>query len=116
MRGSNPQDEVCNMATFTMGSAWHPNVVKYIHIYQYVQYQSILVCCGYIGGMQTLCVWNPLAVTITLSHYFYTRGMVVSLYKESRNNKPTYGYMLPNLSPNPNLYKVQSVYKNNVAS
>ena len=25
-------------------------------------------------------------------------------------------YMLPNLSPSPNLYKVQSVYNNNVAS
>ena len=38
-------------------------------------------------------------------------------YKESRNNKPMYGYMymLPNLSPSPNLYKVQSVYNNNVA-
>ena len=40
--------------------------------------------------------------------------LVVSSYKESRNNKPMYGYMLPNLSPN--LYKVQSVYNNNVAS
>ena len=36
--------------------------------------------------------------------------------KESCNNKPMYGYMLPNLSPSPNLYKVQSVYNNNVAS
>ena len=35
--------------------------------------------------------------------------MVVSSYKESRNIKPIYGYMLPNLSPSPNLYKVQSV-------
>ena len=34
--------------------------------------------------------------------------------EESRNNKPIYGYMLPNLSPSPNLYKVQSVYNNNV--
>ena len=34
---------------------------------------------------------------------------VVSSYKESCNNKPMYGYMLPNLSPSPNLYKVQSV-------
>ena len=41
---------------------------------------------------------------------------VVSSYKESCNNKPMYGYMLPNLSPSPNLYKVQSVYNNNVAS
>ena len=40
---------------------------------------------------------------------------VVSSYKESCNNKPMYGYMLPNLSPRPNLYKVQSVYNNNVA-
>ena len=30
--------------------------------------------------------------------------------------QPIYGYMLPNLSPSPNLYKVQSVYNNNVAS
>ena len=28
---------------------------------------------------------------------------------------PVCGYMLPNLSPSPNLYKVQSVYNNNVA-
>ena len=28
---------------------------------------------------------------------------------------PVYGYMLLNLSPSPNLYKVQSVYNNNVA-
>ena len=43
---------------------------------------------------------------------------VVSSYKESRTNKPIYGYniMLPNLSPSPNLYKVQSVYNNNVYS
>ena len=27
---------------------------------------------------------------------------------------PVCGYMLPNLSPSPNLYKVQSVYNNNV--
>ena len=36
--------------------------------------------------------------------------------KESRNNKPIYGYMLPNLSPSPILYKVQSVYNNDVVS
>ena len=31
--------------------------------------------------------------------------LVVSSYKESRNNKPMYGYIiLPNLSPSPNLY------------
>ena len=42
--------------------------------------------------------------------------MVVSSYKESRNNKPIYGYMLPNLSLSPNLHNVQSVYNNNVAS
>ena len=41
--------------------------------------------------------------------------LVVSSYKESRNNMPIYGCMLPNLSPSPNLYKVQSVYNNNVA-
>ena len=29
---------------------------------------------------------------------------VGSLYKKSRNNMPIYGYMLPNLSPSPNLY------------
>ena len=102
------------MATFTMGSAWHPNVVEYIYIS--ICSISVNISMLWLGGMQTLCVWNPLAVTITLSHYCYTRGMVVSLYKESSNNKPTYGYMLPNLSPSPNLYKVQSVYNNNVAS
>ena len=41
--------------------------------------------------------------------------VVVSPYKESCNNKPMYGYMLPNLSPSPYLYKVLSVYNNNVA-
>ena len=41
---------------------------------------------------------------------------VVSSYEESCNNKPMYGYMLPNLSHSPNLYKVQSFYNNNVAS
>ena len=44
--------------------------------------------------------------------------VVVSSYEESCNNKPMYmyGYMFPNLSPSPNLYKIQSVYNNNVAS
>ena len=46
----------------------------------------------------------------------YTPFWVFSSYKESRNNMPIYGYMLSNLSPSPNLYKVQSVYNNNVAS
>ena len=52
---------------------------------------------------------------------FYVRvtnnNVVVSSYKELCNNKPTYGYMymLPNLSPSPNQYKVQSIYNNNVA-
>ena len=46
----------------------------------------------------------------------YVPLQVVSSYKESRNNKPVYGYMLPNLSLSPNLYKVQSVYNNNVTS
>ena len=41
---------------------------------------------------------------------------VVSLYKESCYNTPMYGYMLLNQSPSPNLYKVQSVYNNNVVS
>ena len=41
---------------------------------------------------------------------------VVSSYKESCNNMPMYGYMLPNLSPSPNLYKVQRFYNYNVAS
>ena len=36
---------------------------------------------------------------------------IVFSYKESRNNNPIYGCMLPNLSPN-----LQSVYNNNVAS
>ena len=50
------------------------------------------------------------------SQYVTVGEMVVSSYKESRNDKPMYGSMLPNLSPSPNLYKVQSVYNNNVAS
>ena len=41
--------------------------------------------------------------------------LAVSSYKESRSNKPIYGYMLPNMSPSPNTYNVQSVYNNNVA-
>ena len=44
------------------------------------------------------------------------RSVHIQAYKESCNNKPMYGYILPNLSPSPNLYKVQSVYNNNVAS
>ena len=32
----------------------------------------------------------------------------------SSNNKPMYGYMLPNLSPSTYLYKVLSVYNNDV--
>ena len=43
-------------------------------------------------------------------HRYYDKISVVSSYKEPCNNKPMYGYMLPNLSPSPNLYKVQSVY------
>ena len=39
--------------------------------------------------------------------------MIVSSFKKTCNNKPTYGYMLPNLTPSLNLYKVQSVYNNN---
>ena len=31
-------------------------------------------------------------------------------HEESHNNKSVYGYLLPNLSPSSNLYKVQSVY------
>ena len=37
---------------------------------------------------------------------------VVSSYKESRNNKPIYGYNVTHLSPRPNIYKEQSVYNN----
>ena len=51
-----------------------------------------------------------------LVYVFHRIKGIVSSYKESCNNKPIYGYMLPNLSPSPNLYKVQSVYNNNVAS
>ena len=43
-------------------------------------------------------------------------GQCNDCYKESHNNMRIYGYMLPDLSPSPNLYKVQSVYNNNVAS
>ena len=46
--------------------------------------------------------------TIVINYFQSTTvTTVVSLYKESCNNKPMYGYMLPNLSPSPNLYKVQ---------
>ena len=51
-----------------------------------------------------------------LSSQSFDCTKVVSSYNESRNDKPMYGYMLPNLSPIPNLYKVQSVYNNYVAS
>ena len=37
-------------------------------------------------------------------------------YKESRNDDAHLWPMLPNLSPSPNPYKVQSVYNNNLAS
>ena len=52
-----------------------------------------------------LCQYDVIAVLVG----------VVSSYEESHNNMPKfYGYMLPNLSHN--LYEVQSVYINNVAS
>ena len=47
---------------------------------------------------------NIYKCTCTLNSYYMG---IVSSYKESCNNKPLYGYMLPNLSPSPNLYKVQ---------
>ena len=67
-------------------------------------------------------LWRELPVYIAIKSPRYnviiihTHYLVVSSYKESCNNKPMYGYMLPNLSPSPNLYKVQSIYNNNVAS
>ena len=54
------------------------------------------------------CPWQ-------LKCFLFKPAPVVSSY-QSCNNKPMYGYMLPNLSPSPNLYKVQSVYNNTVAS
>ena len=59
------------------------------------------------------CIYTHHSVVSVERQY---NALIVSTYKESRNNKPMYGYMLPNLSPSPNLYKVQSVYNNNVAS
>ena len=51
-----------------------------------------------------------------IAYLMLKHKLLVSSYKESCNNKPTYGYnMLPNLSLSPNLYKVRSVYNNNVA-
>ena len=62
-------------------------------------------------------IYEKINVSLAYHTIVITEGKrVVSSYKESRNNKPMYGYMLPNLSPSPNLYKVQSVYNNNVAS
>ena len=52
---------------------------------------------------------------IILSISMLVQNFGSSSYKESRNNKPMYGYTLPNLSPSSNLYKVQSVFNNNVA-
>ena len=55
------------------------------------------------------------------NHLQFQSGIIFNLhqlstivYKESRNNMPIYGYMLPNLSLSPNLFKVKSVYNNNV--
>ena len=43
--------------------------------------------------------------------------LVVSSYKESRNDKQIYGYYVTQSEPySPNICKVQSVYNNNVAS
>ena len=47
---------------------------------------------------------------ITKHNYTCNRVQVVSSYKESCNNMPIYGYMLPNLSPSPNLYKYRAVF------
>ena len=61
------------------------------------------------------CVY-PCICMCTWGNYMRNETQVVSSYKESCNNKPMYGYTLPNLSPSPNLYKVQSVYNNDIAS
>ena len=73
------------------------------------------------GVAWSQCHCNPAPASTYHAGYLYKYIIiniiwVVSSYKESRNNKPMYGYMSPNLSPSPNLYKVQSVYNNNVAS
>ena len=58
----------------------------------------------------------PVEVTSDWRKFLYGFEVpVVSSYKESRNNMPIYGYMLPNLSPSSiTLYQVQSVHNNNV--
>ena len=64
----------------------------------------------------TVCTCMCVPQAFSEDNEAHCKYVVVSSYKESRNNKPIYGYMLPNLSPSPNLYKVESVYNNNVAS
>ena len=59
---------------------------------------------------------NYCIILLCAMNYNVILRRVVSSYKESRNNMPIYSYMLPNLIPSPNLYKVQSVYNNKVAS
>ena len=69
-----------------------------------------------IGGGQgtwtTLLVCDPRYTKHNIVFHTRCKRRVVFSYKESRNNKPiaTYNIMLPNLSPSPNLYEVQSAY------
>ena len=67
-----------------------------------------------LSSLIKTCIYVYIVCVCTM--YMYSVKVVVSSYKESHNDKPMYGYMLPNLSPSPNLYKIQSVYNNNVAS
>ena len=58
----------------------------------------------------------PSAVMIIVCFCVLLGSFLIIIRSHVIINKPIYGYMLPNLSPSPNLYKVQSVYNNNVAS
>ena len=52
-------------------------------------------------------------------YVFFGSFLIINIRSHVRNNKPIkfYAYIMsPNLTPTPNLHKVQSVYNNNVAS
>ena len=55
-----------------------------------------------------------LACTFSWYPIIFASDCISLLLYMSESPVSSYGYMLPNLSPSPNLYKVQSVYNNNV--
>ena len=105
-------------------------VCTLLHIYIYnwkcSYWSCIVTTCThvigrYIGSPHAMCILLYSGTYEQFPCYSVERNLilntshrdfhiwVVSLYKESCNNKPMYGYMLPNLSPSPNLYKVFTI-------